>query len=282
MPQASFPALDEGTIRAQLTAESAAALQALSLLDATTSTNDVLLQLPTIERHGQAVLADQQSGGRGRQGRKWQSPAGSNIYLSLAWNFPRDCRDLSCLPLAIGIAAIQGLESCVLNEPRFQPGLKWPNDIQSGGKKLGGILLESRPDGSNGVSVVAGVGINVHMPQDSQAAQEIDQPWASVGELIEAAAEVDLRDRLAGAVLDRMLHCLGQYHSTGFDPFRMDWQRLDTLRGQMVLVTQSGKQISGKAMGIDIDGNLLLETVREGGASCLRSFSAGEVSVRPQ
>ena len=282
MPQASFPALDEDTIRAQLTAESAAALNTLSLFAETISTNDFLLQLPAAQRHGHAVLADQQSGGRGRQGRKWQSPAGCNVYLSLAWDFPKDCPNLSCLPLAIGIAAVQGLESCVLNEPAFQPGLKWPNDIQSGGKKLGGILLESRPYGRDGVSVVAGVGINVQMPQDSRAAKEIDQPFISVSELIESHTEVDLRDRLAGAVLDRMLHCLIHYQSTGFEPYRDDWQRMDTLRDQKVLVTQSGKQISGKAKGIDIDGSLLLETVREGGASSLRTFVAGDVSVRPR
>jgi len=287
-----LPPLDEGRIRSALSPASAEVLQQLTLLDQTHSTNDVLLQLPAEKRHAHAVLADQQIAGRGRRGRRWQSPAGSNIYFSLGWNFSATAEDLSCLPLTVGVSSVRALERLGL----AGMGLKWPNDIWVDGKKLGGILLESTAT-AGGLSVIAGVGLNVAMPADSDLAAAIEQPWTSVCELLAVSPDVssdvslgtrpgtesgsDLRDRLAGWLLDEMLTGFGQFAISGFHGFQTDWQRLDVLRDQTVTVSHAGRDIAGTARGIDGQGRLRVVSRTSAGVEQTFSFESGEVSVRP-
>ena len=106
------------------------------------------------------VLAECQTGGRGRREKSWHSPAGGNIYLSLGWWF-RDCQwPLSTLPLIVAIAVCQALARAGLRGH----GIKWPNDILVEGKKLAGILVEMQSAGSGPALAVIGVGLNVRMP----------------------------------------------------------------------------------------------------------------------
>ncbi len=271
-----FPPLNEQLIRAVLSPASAAALQKLSLLDQTNSTNEVLLQMPTAERHAYAVLADQQTAGRGRRGRRWQSPAGSNIYLSLGWNFSLPASELACLSLAVGVAVVLGLERCELEGL----GLKWPNDVQLAGKKLGGILLESRIGEAGASSVVAGIGVNVCMPAQSIEAEAIDQPWANIAGLNNDPGDMGLRDRIAGHLLDQLVAGFIQFESSGFEAFRQHWSRLDVLRGKNITVRSGEQVLQGQAQGIDQQGNLLLAESHPDGSHSVRSLNVGEVSVR--
>lgn len=271
-----FPPFQEPAIRAQLSAASLEVLQHISLFDAIDSTNAFLLQLPATQRHAHAVLADQQTAGRGRRGKTWQSPSGSNIYLSLGWNFTRFAKDLSCLSLAVGVAVVRALES----QGIMNLGLKWPNDVQAGGRKLGGILLESKPAEEGGISVVTGIGINVAMPAEGTSAPNIDQPWTTVAELSGMESDSGLRDRLAAAILDQLLDTLGSYGTSGFEPFRADWQRLDVLCHQAVTVTSAEGEMHGYAQGIDPQGNLQLATQSASGKQHLHCFNSAEVSVR--
>jgi len=284
----TFPPLDEGRIRAALSPVSAATLQQLTLLDQTHSTNDVLLEMSAEKRHAHAVLADQQTAGRGRRGRRWQSPAGSNIYFSLGWNFAGTAKDSSCLPLAVGVSAVRALERLGL----AGVGLKWPNDIWAEGRKLGGILLESKAV-AGGLFTVAGIGLNVAMPSESVPVGAIEQPWTSVFEQLGIEPELGpgvspnvgtgsgLRNRLAGLLLDEMLACFGQFAINGFRSFQADWQRLDVLRGQFVTVSHAGRKISGTAKGIDEQGRLMVIAQTSAGEQQVLHFDSGEVSVRP-
>jgi len=271
-----FSAFDETTLRSQLSPLSSGALQRLSLLDQTASTNALLLQMPTLERHAHAVLADHQTAGRGRRGRSWQSPPGSNIYLSLGWNFDRAPADLSCLPLAVGVATVRALEQACVSGL----GLKWPNDIVVGGKKLGGILVESKPFGQNGFSLVLGVGINVSMSPESLSVQSIDQPWTTVSKLLSNQPDIGLRDRVAGILLDQLLECVSSYAGSGFQAYDEDWQRLDVLVNQLITVNVAGKELHGHCLGID--GHGLLQVAEYCGSikQQLHSFNSAEVSVR--
>ncbi len=106
---------------------------------------------------GTRLLADRQSAGRGRRGRSWHSPPGQNIYLSLGWNFQRADGALTPLPLAVAVAAVRAMRRAGLHSP----GIKWPNDIQVGGKKLAGILVELRNPGPGQALAVIGIGVNV-------------------------------------------------------------------------------------------------------------------------
>ncbi len=275
-----FPAFDEDRIRAGLGPTSAATLQQLTLLDQTSSTNDVLLQLPQAKRHAHAVLADRQTAGRGRRGRHWQSPPGNNIYLSLGWNFNQPPVELSCLPLAIGVAVVLGLERCGM----AGLGLKWPNDIQVNGSKLGGVLLESRVASDGRTSVVAGIGLNIGMSAETVEAEAIDQPWTSVLACMAGSANSsvsdDLRDRVAGQVLDQLMGCFRQFEVKGFQDARQEWRRLDVLFGKNISVLSTGQELNGQSQGIDQQGRLLLAEILPGGQRQLRSLDAAEVSVR--
>lgn len=271
-----FSAFDETAIRSQLSPASSGALHSLSLLNQTVSTNALLLQMPAEARHAHAVLADHQTAGRGRRGRSWQSPPGSNIYLSLGWNFDRVPADLSCLPLATGVAVVRGLEQAGVTGL----GLKWPNDIQSGGKKLGGILVESKPLGQGAFSMVLGVGINVSMSPESLSAQSIDQPWTTVSKLLSNQPDIGLRDRVAGTLLDQLLECMSSYAGSGFQAYDEDWQRLDVLRNQPVTVKVAGKKLHGHCLGIDRHGLLQVAEYCGHAKQQLHSFNSAEVSVR--
>jgi BirA family biotin operon repressor/biotin-[acetyl-CoA-carboxylase] ligase len=271
-----FPALHEITIRQQLSPVSSTILQRLSLLEQTASTNALLLQLPAEARHAHAVLADHQTAGKGRRGRSWQSPPGSNIYLSLGWNFGDPAIDLACLPLAVGVAVVRGLECAGV----AGLGLKWPNDIQAEGRKLGGILLESKPLANGGISVVAGVGINVSMSPESLAAQSIDQPWTTICELQDKQVDSALRDWLAGTILDQLLLSFAAFAASGFRAFLDDWQRMDLLVNQFVTVHLAEKEVHAQALGIDTNGNLLVAENFGSDHQKLHSFNSGEVSVR--
>ncbi len=273
----AFPFLRKAVIQAGLTPASAEALKNLTVLEAVGSTNAWLLQLARHEFHAHAVFAEQQTAGRGRRGRTWQSPAGCNIYLSLGWIFQAAARDLSCLSLVVGLAVVRALESLGIEGA----GLKWPNDILADGKKLGGILLESRPSGGGKSAVVMGIGLNVAMPPDDAAAKGIDQPWTSVAGLPGASPDDSLRDRLAGALLDRLLDALPVFESAGFAPFESDWQRFDLLFNRPVSVTGAEGEILGCATGIDAQGNLLVSEALPSGEQQLHCFSSGEASVRP-
>lgn len=252
------------------------ALQRITLLDAIDSSNAFLLQLPADQRHGHAVLAEQQTAGRGRRGKIWQSPPGSNIYLSLGWNFVSLSKDFSCLSLAVGVAVVRALESQGITGL----GLKWPNDIQAGGRKLGGILLESKPAANGGISVVTGIGINVAMPAEGDSAAAIDQPWTSVAGLNQVKPDTGLRDRLAGAVLEQLLSLLGGYEVYGFKPFLADWQRLDILLNHEITVISTAGKIHGRALGIDEQGNLRVAEQTAPEKQQLHYFNSAEVSVR--
>ncbi len=184
--------------------------------------------------------------------------------------------DLSCLPLAIGVAAVRGLDQTGVSGL----GLKWPNDIQAGSKKLGGLLLESKFADQGLVSVVVGIGINVRMSPESDSAQLIDQPWTSVCDLTPTGQDPGLRDRTAGAVLNELLLCLNTFAEYGFVPFREDWVKLDVLKNQPVTVNLSGRDLHGQALGIDQQGNLQIAEHIGSDKQKLHAFSAGEVSVR--
>jgi len=283
-----LPPLDEGRIRAVLSPASAEVLRQLTLLDQTHSTNDVLLEMSAEKRHAHAVLADQQTAGRGRRGRSWQSPPGRNIYFSLGWNFAGTAEDMSCLPLAVGVSGVRALERLGL----VSAGLKWPNDIWADGKKLGGILLESKAT-AVGLSVVAGIGLNVAMPTDSVPVGAIGQPWTSVIEQLGIGPDVvpgarrgvesgsGVRNHLAGLLLDEMLAGFGRFAINGFRSFQADWQRLDVLLDETVIVIHAGREMTGTATGIDQQGRLMVIAHTSADEQQLLYFDSGEVSVRP-
>ena len=264
----SLEPLDEASIRVELGPHSMELLDRLEILTETDSTNAHLMARALDgSRPGWVCLAESQRGGRGRQGRRWHSPPGRNIYLSVLWRYAAGPEALAGLSLAVGVVAATVLREAGLAEV----GLKWPNDLLCRGRKLGGVLLESSGESGGSCFVVVGIGLNVAMPR--VGADAIDQPWCDLaGELGTATPS---RNRLAGRLLDRLLPLLADYPGLGLEPWLEQWHALDVLAGNQVRLLLGQREVLGRHCGVDRDGALLIE---HGGS--VQRYHGGEVSLR--
>lgn len=107
--------------------------------------------------HGTLFVADAQRAGRGRLGRRWSSPPGAHLYASIVLRPRRLARELTLLPLAVGLAAAECVDAWAPGAAR----IKWPNDVRVGGAKLAGVLVEGALRGEHFQHVIVGVGLNV-------------------------------------------------------------------------------------------------------------------------
>ncbi|MGZ5007030.1 MAG: bifunctional biotin--[acetyl-CoA-carboxylase] ligase/biotin operon repressor BirA [Methylobacter sp.] len=215
---------------------------------------------------GSICFAEHQTAGKGRRGRQWVSPYGSNIYLSILWRFQQGPAAISGLSLAVGVAVIRALKQHQINDI----GLKWPNDIYSRGKKLGGILVEVSGETDGPCSAVIGLGLNLFLPE-SQAGS-ITQAWT---DLSKVTGQTQLsRNRLAGMLLNHLLPVIAEYEGSGIRAYLDEWRDYDCLSGESATLFIGQQQFEGIVRGIDDNGMLLIE--RPDGN--VQTFASGEVS----
>jgi len=258
--------LDAKALLASLPGAARKQIAALEVVWSLDSTNSELLRRDTPTAGCAVLLAERQTGGRGRRGRSWTSPLAAHVYLSLARGFSGGLARLGGLSLVAGVAVAEGLRDLGL----AQVGLKWPNDLVIQGRKLGGLLVEGGGEAGGPVRAVIGLGLNVRMPE--QQARTIDQPWL---DLVQALPTPVSRNAVTSAVLARLLPALDLFDAQGLAPFHPRYAALDALRGKHVVVRLDGGDVVGTAEGIADDGALRLHTPQG-----LRDFHAGEVSVR--
>jgi BirA family biotin operon repressor/biotin-[acetyl-CoA-carboxylase] ligase len=259
--------LDADAIRAALGKESAGRLRRLEVLFEVDSTNTRLLAQPgPPAAFADAVLAELQHAGRGRQGRRWISPFGASLALSVGWTLPQATRDVPTLSLAVGVAVSRALGG--LGAPGIL--LKWPNDVWFEDRKMGGVLVETKIWGGT-VHVVVGVGLNLYLSEAARHRIGSDRLAA----LDEACPSPIPRNAAAAALLDQLLSMLPLFERHGFEAFRDEWRSLDALRGRPARVLLAQGAVDGIARGVDEDGGLLLE---KGGH--LEKFMSGEASLR--
>jgi BirA family biotin operon repressor/biotin-[acetyl-CoA-carboxylase] ligase len=214
------------------------------------STNDralALLDEPGGE--GRAVVAEEQTAGRGRRGRDWVSPPGRNLMLSVALRPQIAAADAWQLALAAALAA---RSACATVAP---VGLKWPNDlVADDGAKLGGLLLETTIDGDRVTSAVIGVGINVNWPR-AEMPPDIAAGATSLAEL--AGAPIDRADLLASLLdgLDAELVAV----EAGSSPVARYREVCATLGTEVGVETAKGR-VEGLAVAIDDGGELVIDT----------------------
>lgn len=259
--------LDAALIRGMLADDALSQLFSLSIASETISTQIDAASAGAPARGCAVFFAEFQSGGVGRNGRAWASPASANLYFSLSRRFSRSLSAMSGLSLAAGVAAAEALHAMGF----AGVGLKWPNDLWVGARKLGGILVQLRND-PPGCSAIIGIGLNVRMP--AEAARRIDQAWCDLSQLGDGDVS---RNEVAARLLGVLLPAMQSFDEEGLSPFLTRWQALDALRGKPVRVTDGAQQFGGTCLGIDADGALRLRG--EGGQE--RSFHGGEVSLRP-
>ena len=266
-----FELLQAQRIEEGLNRETRRLLQTVDVLEQVDSTNAWLLgQAKCDAGRGRACLAELQTAGRGRRGRKWLAPPGGSLCLSVSWHFPTSLPDMSGLSLACGVAAVRALEGLGVENL----GLKWPNDLTWGGRKLGGLLVEMRSSGSGAVYVVVGLGLNLHL---GAQAEQIVSDWG--GEPVDLASILPVgapgRNALAAALLNAMADVLEEFSRQGFSALRTEWERLDCLLGQTVNVHGEDWTLRGNVLGVNARGALRL-FVDGKVIDCV----AGEVSVR--
>src|SRR3989339_593874 len=236
------------------------------VLGVTDSTNRVAMEMAENGApHGTVVFADAQTAGRGRMGRRWVSPAGKNLYVSLLLRPSVPTADAPRLALVAGVALADAVEA--MGVPA---SLKWPNDLYCGGRKAAGILAEMASDSGGVRHVVIGVGLNVNM-------EEADFP----PDLRDAATSLRIRAGRAFRrvdVLARLLDAFGtryaEFIGGGFSTLRDGWDRRDFLRGRRVLLRRQGGEGWGPADGLDTAG--ALRFLPDGGPA-IESVHSGEI-----
>ncbi len=229
------------------------------------STNQYLLnkkQEPPIKR---ACLAEYQKAGRGRRGRKWHSPFGVNLYLSLSRRFHCDIQTAMGLSLVVGIALAETLVALGVKDIK----LKWPNDVYWQGRKLAGILVEMTQPAPQTLDCVLGLGLNLSMPDTT----DVDQPWVN---LREACPNMPDKNTLVIILIKKIYAALDEFEQKGLMHFLSSWRQFDFFYQRAVTVFIDNQTIKGIACGIDAKGALLVEVKGQ-----LFSFTHGEISVRP-
>jgi BirA family transcriptional regulator, biotin operon repressor / biotin---[acetyl-CoA-carboxylase] ligase len=214
------------------------------------------------------LVAEHQIGGRGRQGRAWHSAPGASLTFSLS--LPLASSDWSGLSLAVGVALSEALNATPTPAPGLHIGLKWPNDLWlvgdgHGGRKLGGVLIETVAAGRQRL-VVIGVGLNVLPFSD----EEFSSGFASLHEIDPTATAPSVLTQ----VIVPLVHALKRFEAEGFAAFAAGFAARDLLRGHAVRTTQPGA-LDGVAQGVTEHGELLVQT-----DAGLKHVSSGEVSVR--
>jgi BirA family biotin operon repressor/biotin-[acetyl-CoA-carboxylase] ligase len=239
-----------------------ARVDVLSVID---STNQYLLDRIDQLQSGDACVAEYQSAGRGRRGRKWFSPFGANLYLSMYWKLEQGPAAAMGLSLVIGIIMAEVLQSLGADDVR----VKWPNDLYLKDRKLAGILVELIGKTGDSAQLVIGAGINLQM-RDT-VADEINQSWIN---LQEAGVNID-RNQLTVMLLRELRSALQQFELEGLSAFLPRWRKLDNFLDRPVRLIIGDRIVEGVERGIDQQGALLLEY-----DGVIKPYIGGEISLR--
>ncbi|WP_312203752.1 bifunctional biotin--[acetyl-CoA-carboxylase] ligase/biotin operon repressor BirA [Kosakonia cowanii] len=251
--------LDETFIRREVAQGSVAVLPVID------STNQYLLDRLAGLQSGDACVAEYQQAGRGRRGRKWVSPFGANLYISMYWRLEQGPAAAIGLSLVIGIVMTEVLRDLGADQVR----VKWPNDLYLNDLKLAGILVELTGKTGDAAQIVIGAGVNLAM-RNAQAG-DINQGWIN---LQEAGVRID-RNVLAARLITELRSALHCFEQEGLTPFLARWEVLDNFINRPVKLIIGEKEIFGISRGIDSQGALLLE--QDG---VVKPWVGGEISLR--
>ncbi len=235
------------------------------------STNVVAFRL-AVEgaEHGELVVAERQTQGRGRRGRSWSSPGHLNLHASFVLRPELPPQRAPELTLLAAVALAESLRATGV-----PADIKWPNDLLVGGRKVAGILTELSADLDRIHFVVLGIGVNLNAAHEDFP-PELAETATSV---LEVTGRRVARAAFAAALAKRLEDWLDLHAAQGFRPVRERWRALSATLGQEVLVTSERREVRGVAVDIDEDGALRIRTAD--GAE--ERILAGDVEqVRPR
>lgn len=236
--------------------------------DVTDSTNSDALELGRGDApHGTIVCAEEQRAGRGRMGRTWESARGLNLYLSMLLRPAVAPARAPQLSLVAGVAVAETLSALGV-----EARIKWPNDIVAGKRKLCGILTEVAAEGGRVSHVVVGVGVNLN----SLASDFPPALRARATSVRMVTGRTVDRGSFLRSLLLSFEGAYTRYLDGGFAAVAPAWRRRSYLQGRPVEVEGVGSTVSGRCLGVDDDGALLVDT---GGGVPVRVM-AGDVTLR--
>lgn len=241
----------------------------IEAFDEVDSTNTYLQEQAKIAKQfaTQVCLAEQQNSGRGRLGRNWFSPYGSNIYCSILYYFNEDWKKVPALSIIIGLAIIKVLETLDMNK---QLKLKWPNDIYFNNAKLGGILIEVSGETHHFISTIIGIGLNIKMPKHSKNLLQ-----RNITDLADIYQRPIDKNNITALLINQILDYISIYQNDGLGFFIDMWPKYDLTLNKPVILTTPSENINGIARGLNDQGYLIIETQD----SKFIPFSYGEVSL---
>ncbi len=262
--------LNSGQLRAFLKSKNYEFLENLTVLDTVDSSSSWLgRKNDTGESiHGRACVTDFQSAGRGRRGRHWQGSPYSHIMFSLGWKLGIALREIEGLSLSIGLT----IASVIRELTNVEIGLKWPNDLWCANRKLGGVLIETRPSQGPNPLVIVGVGLNIDEPRPDFL--EVNQ---GITDLANHAGSITIsREELAAALLSKMVQKLKAFPGQGFSADQSQFNSLDIYFEKEIEAVSIREKIYGTSEGVDMKGRYQIRSPN----GDLAVISAAELSLR--
>lgn len=236
--------------------------------DEISSTNDMVkARAASGEEEGLVVIADRQTGGRGRMGRTFFSPGGSGAYFSVLLRPKLTPQESTLITTAAAVAVSEAIDEI----SGLKTGIKWVNDVFCGGRKLCGILTEAEllPDMSALSCAVMGIGINLTEPEGGFP-QDIRN---IAGSVFGKKAPEDARDRLIDMTLMRFAE---YYRSLAEKPHFDEYARRLICMGREITVIRSDGARDALCTGIDEDFRLLVKY----GDGAMEALYSGEISIK--
>ncbi len=259
-PDVLLPAVIKAGLNTGIIAKS---IECHDELDSTNVRANVLAEQGAPE--GSVVVAESQTSGRGRMGRKWSSPPGVNVYASVILRPALALSEATQLTFLAAVAVARAIEKvCAV-----RVSVKWPNDILLNGKKIAGLLNELNAETEGIHYLVLGIGVNLNMEKE-QFPPDLRYPATSI--LQETGRRVD-RIAFIQALFTELDTLYALLLERGFAPVRLAWEALFDLVGNTVNVDDGGAGINGIVIGIAADGALLVDT----GSAHPRTIYSGDV-----
>jgi len=256
--------LSEKRIRKRINSNLNESIRHLEVLYQTSSTNKIIAEMQSIDKYS-ILLTEFQNDGQGRRDKQWCSPLAENIYLSIKFNLVNP-KNVHLIPLLTALSICNSLIKLGVHDC----SVKWPNDIYLSGKKLAGILVESRYNKEESFNLVVGIGLNVNMESNNK----IDQLWTSLR--IHQNKLFD-RNTIISALLSDILESYNKISKVDLSEFLKNWQLHDYLYGSKILITDEQKSYTAIAQGISSDGALL---ILESDNVTLKKIYSADVSVK--
>ncbi len=231
------------------------------------STNTVASDLAEKTIEGAVVVADSQQKGRGRLGRKWESPPGVNIYVSIILRPKIEPKEATLITIMAAVACTTALRRVT----GLHVTIKWPNDLMVSDKKIGGILSELKTDHGRIIYAVVGIGINVNVDIDTYPA-DVQEIATSVKN--ETGMSYS-REVVISEILNEIDYWYKILNGMGKGILLLEWQKLTSTLGREVKVTVGKETFTGLAESIDSEGMLILRLP----SGMLKKINSGNLTI---